>query len=1139
MDRLEGRSYDPGMLVCGRCGEENPDRARFCLACAAPIRAPAGGRREERKRVSVLFCDLVGFTSRAERLDVEDVRGVLASYHTRLRTELERRGGTVEKFIGDAVMALFGAPVAHEDDPERAVRAALAIREAIAELNERDASLDLHVRVGVTTGEALVVLDARPADGEAMASGDVVNTAARLQAAAPTDGVLVDPTTFRATDRRIVFRRAAPVVAKGKLEPLAVWEALEARASLGVDIDQAPQTALVGRERELDLLRGALARVRDEQAPHLLTLVGVPGMGKSRLVWELLQQVEAEAELTTWRQGRCLPYGEGVALWALGEVVKAQAGILDSDPAGRATVKLVHAVAGLVADRREAAWVTGHLRPLVGLAARVELGGDHRAEAFAAWRRFLEALAEQGPTVLVVEDLHWADEALLDFLDYLVDSVAEVPLLVVATTRPELLARRLGWAGDKPNAATVSLAPLTEQDTTRLVGQLLDQAVLPAPAQAALLARAGGNPLYAEEYVRMLADRGFRRPGGSWRLDHPEELPLPETVQGIIAARLDGLPPEEKALLQDAAVLGKVGWLGALVVLGGTEPAAVEQGLRALERRELLRRQRRSTVVGERQYAFRHVLVRDVAYRQLPRAARAGKHRRAAEWLQALSPDRAEDRAELLGHHWQAALQYARAAGQETGELAGRARTALRDAGARALELNAFAAAARWYEAALELWSADDQERPLLYLELGRARFHAEQAGGELLAEARDGLVAQGDRERAAEAECMLGELFWQQGLGQPAIAHMRRAVALLRDAAPSPAKAFALTQLAAILMTNGQSGEAIQVARQALAMAEALGDDDLRGQALNYIGCLRVEGGDRGGVEDLEESVALAVRANPPESARAYLNLADVVITLGDLTRGFDLKDRAYEAAERFGLASDLRHAKADRAFRHYWQGRWDAALDAADRFLTEVEAGSPHYMEGPCRQLRGWIRLARGDPAAALADAASAVALARETMNLESLVPALAFHARTLLANGQADQAGGQADELLAELADRGALLTNPDWSGQLAIVLSSLGRAAELAELAAGVSKATSWLRAAAAMAAGDFERAADTYARIGSRPDEAFARLRGAERLLDAGHQAEGKAQLQRAMAFFRQAGASGHLREAEALVAATA
>jgi class 3 adenylate cyclase len=1088
----------------------------------------------------VLFCDLVGFTSRSERLDVEDVRAVLAPYYARLRADLERYGGTVEKFIGDAVMALFGAPTAHEDDPERAVRAALAIRAAIAELNQADPSLDLHVRVGVTTGEALVALDARPVQGEGMASGDVVNTAARLQTAAPVDGILVDQSTYRATDRQITYQSAEPVQAKGKTDPVAVWLAIEARASLGVDVDQAPQTVLVGRQRELDLLGAALARVRGEHALQLVTLVGVPGMGKSRLVWELKELVEAEPELTIWRQGRCLPYGEGVALWALGEIVKAQAGILETDLAELAQAKLNQVVADLIAEDGEAAWVTGHLRPLVGLAAAGEAVGDRRAEAFAAWRRFCEALAEQGPTVVVVEDLHWADDGLLDFLDHLADWAADVPLLVVCTARPELLSRRPNWAGGKLNATTIALSPLGPEDTARLVAALLGQVLLPAELQTALLSRAGGNPLYAEEYVRMLADRGFlNKVGGTWRLERTDELPLPEAIQGIIAARLDALAPEEKALLQDAAVLGKVGWVGALVALGGTKPLQLEARLHALERRELVRRERRSAVAGERQYAFRHVLVRDIAYGQLPRAARAERHRRAAQWLQELAPDRAEDRAELLAHHWQAALQYAQAAGQDTSALVERARLALRDAGDRALELNAFATAARWYAAALELWPTADRERPRLLLRLGQARMYGEQANTELLAEARDGLLAQGEREAAAEAEARLGLLLSWQGQGERAIEHSRRAVALLEDAGPSPAKAYALYRLAQDHSLRAESAEAIQVGRQALALADRLGLPKARLGALEAIGLARVNGGDRSGIADLEQAIDIAVEHNLPDSALAYGNLASALIALGQLARGFQLQASARQAAERFGLASDLRWLQAERLLEDYWRGRWDTALKGADQFIAESETEASDLAGAGSRLVRGRMRLARGDLHGGLRDADGGMELARVAKEPQVLYPGLAFRARVLLAAGREEEADADASELLAMLAQRGVLPTAPDWSGDLAVVLQALERGAELLEPLTDAKTPTRWFEAAAAVAGGDFQRAADLYDEIEALPDGAFARLQAAKRLLAAGRRAEANLQLSQALAFYRQVGATGYVREGETLLAATA
>ena len=395
--------------------------------------------------MTVLFADLVGFTSRAELLDPEDVRALLSPFYARLRAELERFGGTVEKFIGDAVMALFGAPVTHEDDAERAVRAALAIREWAR------GQAQIQVRLGVNTGEALILLGARPSEGEGMAAGDVVNTAARLQAAAPVNGVLVGERTFRETRAVIEYQAAAPVAAKGKREPVPVWEALQARARFGVDVRHQAQTALVGRQHELYVLRDALAQVRAERTPQLVTLVGVPGIGKSRLVYELSRIADAEPELISWRQGRCLPYGEGVSFWALAEIVKAQAGILEDDLPGRAEAKAAAMAAEVIGNRRDAGWVARHLAALVGLASgdRGPAGGD-RSEVFAAWRQFFEALAERRPLALVFEDLHWADDGLLDFVDYLAGWAGGVPLLVVGTARPELPVRRPDWvAGNR------------------------------------------------------------------------------------------------------------------------------------------------------------------------------------------------------------------------------------------------------------------------------------------------------------------------------------------------------------------------------------------------------------------------------------------------------------------------------------------------------------------------------------------------------------------------------------------------------------------------------------------------------------------------------------------------------------------
>src|SRR5262245_37457720 len=607
-------------------------------------------------------------------MDPEDVRALLSGYHERVRGELERHGGTVEKFAGDAVLAMFGAPRAHEDDPERAVRAAIAIRDWAMERN------GLRVRIGITTGEALVTLDARAGAGEAMAPGDVVNTAARLQTAAPENAILVDEATYRATRSAIVYAERDPVEAKGKARPVPAHEALETRSRLGVDVAARAATPLVGRGTELQLLVDALARTRREAEPQLVTLIGVPGIGKSRLVTELLRVVDEDPDLIVWRQGRSLPYGEGLSYWALSEMVKAQAGILETDRAADVERKLAGAVHDVVDDRAD--WVEQHLRPLVGLAGGT--GEDRRAETFAAWRNFLEAVAERTPTVLVFEDIQWADDGLLDFVDHLVDWASGVPLLVVCTARPELLARRSAWGGGKPNASTISLSPLSSNETAQLVHAILNRSALPADLQAALLQRAGGNPLYAEEFARMVDERG--------------ELPeaeLPESVQGIIAARLDALETSEKALLQDAAVVGKVFWSGAVARLSDRDRFEVEDVLHGLERRELVRRERRSSLAHESEYAFRHLLVRDVAYNQVPRAPRAEKHRLAAEWIEALG--RYEDQAEMLAHHYEQAIELGRAAGLDTASLAARATDALIEAGERARALYAYGPAVAYY----------------------------------------------------------------------------------------------------------------------------------------------------------------------------------------------------------------------------------------------------------------------------------------------------------------------------------------------------------------------------------------------------------------------------------------------------------
>jgi class 3 adenylate cyclase len=1111
-------------VTCPACGTSNPEGFRFCGGCGEPLPLAAPAEHEERKIVTVLFADLVGFTSQAEQLDPEDVRAILGGYHARLRLELERYGGTVEKFIGDAVMALFGAPVAHEDDPERAVRAALAIRDSLAG-DRAEGGRELHARIGITTGEALIRLGARPEAGEGMAAGDVVNTAARLQSAAPVDGIVVDATTRRATERVIRYRPADPVTAKGKVEPVPVWEALEAVASLGVDVARTARTPLVGREHEVAVLRDALARVRRDRSPQLVTLVGVPGIGKSRLVSELLAAVDADEELIVWRQGRCLPYGEGGSVRALGDVVKAQAGILETDDDAEALGKLEAALAALVPDEQEADWVARRLRPLAGLAGE-ERGGAGHEEAFAAWRRFVEALADTGPAVVVFEDLHWADEVLLDFIEHLTEWAAGVPLLVVCVARPELLSRRSGWGGGKTNATMLSLAPLADDEIARLVGLLLERAVMPAEIQGELLARAGGNPLYAEEFARLAGESGGEIDASA----------LPQSVQAIIAARLDGLERADKAVLQDAAVIGKVFWAGGVAALGGIDADEAGRRLHELVRRQIVRPERRSSVAGESEYSFWHVLVRDVAYGQIPRAERSRKHRLAAEWIASLASERLGDRADLLAHHYGAAVEFARAAGQDAAELVEPARRALRAAAARALALNDAAAAASSYRAALELWPVDDPERPRLLLELARSLYGEADAHMDELLATRDALLAADDVEGAAEAQTLLATGLWIAGRPREALEHVEEAAALVADLPTSRGKAYVAGNHSRYLMLAGRLSEALAAGGEVLAMADELGLDELKAHALNNVGVARAALGDPQGAADLEAAVELAERVGSPEEIiRGYTNFASIVGEIGgDMHRCHELHLRGYEYAVRFGQRRGRRFLAAELAVDACLLGAWDESVERADAYLAEVDAGSPHYMEAQVLLCRSFVEHARGgSPASRLG---RALELARGAGDPQSMLPALAVAA--VIAADSDDAAGAPAalDDLLRHVTvdeTRAGLWVYPAINA-----FDALGRLEELRAALTG-APTSPWLEAATLHLDGDLATAADLLERSGAATDAARTRLAAAERLTRAGRRAEAEPQLAQALAFYRSVGARRYVGRGELALAVSA
>jgi class 3 adenylate cyclase len=624
------------VATCSSCGQENPDIARFCLACGASLEAETP-RREERRIVSVVFVDLVGFTSRSEQLDPEDVRAILTPYHGTVRDELESFGGVVEKFVGDAVMAVFGAPTSHGDDPERAVRAALADRDAVAALNAEQPELELRIRGAVNTGEAVVTLSARPALGEAMVAGDVVNTASRLQGSAPVGEIIVGEETYRATRSAIEYEAVEPVVAKGKSAPIEAWRAV-APTTAGGERDLS-STPFVGRDREVGLLDATWERVELERRPHLITMLGPPGVGKSRLTAEFTERIAARGGRVV--RGRCLPYRERSAYGAFAMQIKELAGIFDSDDVEVATGKLRALVERLV-GKEEAEAVAGHIAILLGLETKAT--APDRDSLFQSVRIFIEAGARDEATAFVFEDIHWADQALLDLIELLAARLHDLPVLLLTLARPELLDTRPGWGGGLLAYNALPLEPLGGSDAAALALHLLG-----ADTKAAQVAEAAeGNPLFIEQLAAVLSERGTSA-----------TETLPTTIRGLVSARLDALPAEEREVILDASICGRIFWLGALVRIA-RDPDGLRNALAALERRDLLRRDNVSRIEGDEQWSFKHVLIRDVAYDLQPRARRRDGHRQVAEFIEASTPEVGEAGA-ALARHWRGAGELERA----------------------------------------------------------------------------------------------------------------------------------------------------------------------------------------------------------------------------------------------------------------------------------------------------------------------------------------------------------------------------------------------------------------------------------------------------------------------------------------------
>jgi class 3 adenylate cyclase/tetratricopeptide (TPR) repeat protein len=1110
------------VATCPSCGRENPEGFQFCGFCAASLteRLPPSAQ-EERKVVSVLFCDLVGFTAASDRADPEDVRARIRPYHQRLRVELKLFGGTVEKFVGDAVMAVFGAPVAHEDDAERAVRAALRLLEAIEELNADDPTLSLQVRVGINTGEAVVSLDARPELGEGLVTGDVVNTASRLQGVAPMDAVAVSEQTYRATERVFDWEPLEAVQVKGKAEPLAVWRPVAPRARFGSDVTRSLTTPLVGRELEKNLLVGTFDRAAQQRSCQLVTVVGEPGVGKSRLCAELLTHVDAQPGLTRWRQGRCLPYGDGISFWALGEIVKSECGILESDTPEQAAARLEQTIPESDPER---AWLLARLAPLVGAPAEP----SSQNESFAAWRRFCEALAAERTTVLVFEDLHWADPALLAFLEHLADWAEGVPLLLLCTARPELYERHATFGVDARNVQRINLAPLSDTETAQLVSALLERAVLPAETQHQLLEQAGGNPLYAEEFVRLLADRGGLGDEGE----------VPESVQALIAARLDTLPSERKSLLQDASVLGKVFWAGALEAMGGRDRAEVEQALHELARKELVRPARTSSMAGEREYAFWHVLVRDVCYGQIPRAARAARHGAAAAWLEEQAGERVEDLADVLAYHYDSAVELTRASGgDDTEQLQAQAVRYLAMAGARTLSLDVDRAE-RQLSRALELSSDVDPARALLLERWGLA---VQQQGR--LEEARKILGRALELYREQDDPVATGRVLTRMSnvshrLGDPRCEEMvAEAIELLEAQPPGPELVAAYTYSAGRGLFTRDTPRVLRESEQALALAAQLGLPE-PAFALHERGLARL--GEEG-LEDLRRALDLALEQGlGRETAVIYGNLGVAIYASQGALAALEVCEETIAFCERRGIADVGLQNRGGVPELLAELGRTEQALSEAAQVAEPLEASGD----------MAWIHL-RTLQLALLADRGSSeepfdldelVGAARDTGLPGVISTALAVAARAQLARGRPERAHALLREI-DEVATVHALELR--WLLPIALAVDDRALAERLVDhldldtLAERHALASAQAQLAeaggdVAGAAGLYGEAARRWQEAGNVPDRAYALL-GQGRCLRALGDPEAEPPLRQARELFASMGYQPALTETEALL----
>ncbi|MEA2475662.1 MAG: hypothetical protein QOE06_3577 [Thermoleophilaceae bacterium] len=930
--------------ACPSCGTENPVAARFCMSCgaqqgeagAAPAPAPVGRPEpppEERRQVTVLFADLSGYTAVSEKMDPEAVKSLVGRALRRLADEVARYGGTVDKYIGDNVMALFGAPVAHEDDAERAVRAALGMQGAMDEINAGlPEGVSFALRVGLNTGEVL----AGAMGDDYTVVGDTVNVASRLQSAARPGAVVVGERTFRATGAAIRYERLEPLTLKGKSEPVPAWEAAGTMAEQAVGrAESGQESPLVGRDYEIGMLESLLDRVVSESRPHLVTLIGEAGVGKSRLLRELERRAQARAEPPAIRTGRSLPYGSGIVYWALSEVVRDECGIEETDDAETAWRKLMEAVddgeSGEAAERR-AAVIARSLGLEVPAEVAAPLDTDDpervRDELFSGLRLEIERSALRRPLVLVFEDIHWADEGMLDAIEHLAQWV-RAPLMLICLTRGELLERRPSWGGGRRNATQLFLEPLTEEDTRELVAALLGEAngsgaeVVPAVAE-----RSGGNPLFAEEMVRRITEEG----AGSGD--------LPDSVQSVLAARLDALDPFERKLVQQASVVGRTFWASALATLAAEENRDLERALMSLEEKDILAPTPERAVAGERELAFKHVLIRDVAYGMLPRGVRSRKHFEVGRFIEERAGDRTDEVVPLLAEHYGRAVELGEETGVEVAALTPMRERALRfleEAGDGAALLYSNQESAAHYRRARELAAdggADVAAR--IGEKLGDVSLRVGRVDEAI--EVWDACLEyhRGEEtlERVADLHRKIGAARSHKGERRAAIEHYQKGINLLKDGPPRIELVRLYEEAAWLYLHTGDNMLAIYASEKALRLAERLGETRAASRAHGIFGRVFGRIGDNEKARsNLERSVELARGSDHGETILALLALGrHLEASEADASGAHDAYGEALALAEQVGDLPNQVELHAALAQLAAYRGDWDQLAESTE---------------------------------------------------------------------------------------------------------------------------------------------------------------------------------------------------------------